>query len=81
MPATATSGPITVTNTTAPVGTVSGPSNFSVTAYVAPTISSFTPASGPTGTSVTISGTYLSGASAVKFNGLAATFTNVSALV
>jgi hypothetical protein len=34
-----------------------------------PIISSFTPTSGPTGTSVTISGTYLGGATSVSFNG------------
>jgi LmbE family N-acetylglucosaminyl deacetylase len=40
-----------------------------------PTITGFTPTSGPVGTSVTISGTNLSGATAVKFNGVTATFT------
>ena len=45
-----------------------------------PTVSSFAPTSGPVGTSVTITGTNLSGASAVRFNGTAATsFTPVSA--
>lgn len=38
------------------------------------TISGFTPLSGAPDTSVTISGTSLTGAAAVKFNGLAATF-------
>ena len=37
--------------------------------YGVPTIASFTPASGPAGTSVTISGTNFSGATAVSFNG------------
>lgn len=41
----------------------------------APTISGFSPTSGPTGTSVTISGSGLTGASSVSFNGAAATFT------
>jgi len=41
----------------------------------APTISGFNPTSGPIGTSVTISGTNLSGATAVKFNGTSATIT------
>jgi uncharacterized repeat protein (TIGR01451 family) len=40
----------------------------------APTISSFTPASGGVGTSVTIQGTNLAGATSVKFNGTGATF-------
>ena len=45
---------------------------------VAPVIKSFTPASGPVGTSVTITGTDLLGATKVTFNGTAATFTVVS---
>src|SRR5439155_7311158 len=44
-----------------------------------PTITSFTPASGPTGTSVTISGTNFTGATAVLFNGVSASFTVSSA--
>src|SRR5205814_3703918 len=44
-----------------------------------PTISSFTPGSGPVGTSVTISGTNFTGASAVLFNGTSASFTVSSA--
>jgi len=40
----------------------------------APTISGFSPASGPTGTSVTITGTNFTGASAVSFNNQAASF-------
>jgi photosystem II stability/assembly factor-like uncharacterized protein len=38
----------------------------------APTISSFTPTSGPVGTIVTLTGTHFTGASAVAFNGTAA---------
>jgi hypothetical protein len=45
-----------------------------------PTISGFTPPSGGPGTSVTISGTNLNGATAVKFNGMSATFTVDSAI-
>ena len=74
VPQTATSGPVTVTNTGAPVGTVRSASNYTLTPHVAPTVSSFTPASGITGSSVTITGTYFSGASAVKFGSLAASF-------
>src|SRR5216117_1100554 len=44
-----------------------------------PTVTSFTPASGPVGTSVTISGTNFTGASAVLFNGASASFTVASA--
>ncbi len=40
---------------------------------VAPTVTSFSPTSGPIGTSVTITGTNLAGATAVKFNGTAVT--------
>ena len=41
----------------------------------APTISGFSPSSGPVGTSVTITGTNLGNASSVTFNGTAATIT------
>jgi hypothetical protein len=40
-----------------------------------PTLSSFTPAGGPVGTSITITGSHLDGATAVTFNGTSATFT------
>jgi hypothetical protein len=72
VPATATTGPITVTNTAAPIGTVSSATNYTVTPHLAPTITSFTPTSGPVGTSVTITGTNFSGASSVKFGGVGA---------
>jgi len=44
----------------------------------APTISSFTPASGPAGSTVTINGSAFTGAAAVRFNGAAANFTVTS---
>lgn len=75
VPATATSGPITVT-----VGGIAGASssNFTVTSLTAPAITSFTPISGPVGTTVTITGlrfnTTPSG-NIVKFNGTTATVT------
>lgn len=53
------------------------------TATNAPTISSFTPASGPVGTSVTIAGAYFTASTTVAFNGVAAssvTVTNASTL-
>jgi Bacterial Ig domain/IPT/TIG domain len=46
-----------------------------VTVSNPPTITSFTPASGPVGTSVTISGTNFTGATAVTFNGTSTNFT------
>jgi large repetitive protein len=70
--ASGTVAPVTVKNTTAPVGTVQAQKSFTVTPSIAPTISSFTPTSGPVGTSVTITGAHFSGAKAVKFNGVAA---------
>jgi hypothetical protein len=45
----------------------------------APTVTSFSPTSGPPGTGVTITGTGLTGASSVTFNGTAASFTVNSA--
>jgi len=76
VPAGATTGKIHVTT---PGGTANSAANFTVTAP-APTITGFTPTSGSPGTSVTITGTNLTGASAVKFNGVnAASFTVNSA--
>src|SRR6266508_746158 len=45
---------------------------------VAPSILSFSPTAGPTGSAVTITGTSLSGATAVTFNGRSAAFTLLS---
>jgi hypothetical protein len=44
-----------------------------------PTIAGFSPASGPSGSSVTITGTNLTGATSVAFNGMAAAFSVTSA--
>ncbi|WP_035560612.1 IPT/TIG domain-containing protein [Hymenobacter sp. IS2118] len=66
VPAGATSGAITVTT---PSGTATSPTSFSI---LTPIISSFTPTSGASGTSVVITGSYFTGATAVAFNGLAA---------
>jgi hypothetical protein len=77
VPAGASTGPIGVTT---PGGTATSASSFSVTVVAqAPTVTSFSPASGTVGTSVTISGTSLAGATSVKFNGTAASFTVKSA--
>src|SRR5438445_3802236 len=43
-----------------------------------PTLTSFTPTSGPVGSSVTLSGTTFTGATAVRFNGVSASFTVTS---
>ena len=61
-----------------PMGVGNSPGNFEVTAPGGPAITSFTPASGAVGTSVTLTGTNFSGATAVAFNGTAATTFNVA---
>lgn len=76
VPCAATDGPITVVN---PGGNATSGTNFDVTTAGTPTITSFTPTSGPTGTSVTINGTNFCGATAVRFNGVTATHTVDSA--
>src|SRR5207253_111649 len=73
VPAGATTGPLSVTT---PGGTATSASSFTVVSP--PTIASFTPTSGPVGTSVTISGTNFTGATSVTFNGVGATFTVTS---
>jgi IPT/TIG domain len=74
VPAGATSGPISVTT---PGGTATSQTSFTVTGTPPPppTISSFSPASGAAGASVTITGTNFTGATAVGFNGVSAAFT------
>lgn len=70
VPAGATKGKISVTNA---VGTGTSADDFTV--LVAPVVTSFTPAFGPPETSVEITGTGFTGATAVKFNNTTATFT------
>jgi large repetitive protein len=72
VPSGASTGAITVTT---PTGTATSSSSFTVTAG-GPAITSFTPSSGCVGSSVTINGTNLSGATAVTIDGVAATITN-----
>jgi uncharacterized repeat protein (TIGR03803 family) len=67
VPATASSGPITVTT---PAGTISSTSSFTVLPP-APTVTSFTPTSGVIGSTVTITGTSFNTATGVNFNGTA----------
>jgi hypothetical protein len=73
VPVGATTGPLSVTT---PGGTASSTNDFIV--IPAPIITSFTPTNGRVGTSVTISGTSFTGATAVTFNGSAASFTVTS---
>ena len=70
-PSGAVTGKITVTT---PGGTATSATNFTVTT-TAPTISSFSPKSGPVGTSVRINGSEFAGATAVRFNGVSASYT------
>ena len=73
VPAGATDGPIAVTDSE---GTGTSATNFDVTPSPVPTITSFNPVSGPVGTSVVITGTGFTGATAVTFGGTAVvTFT------
>jgi hypothetical protein len=59
-----------------PSGTATSPTNFTVTG---PKITGFNPDNGGPGTLVTINGASFGGTSAVRFNGIPATFTLVSA--
>ena len=70
VPAGATDGAIAVTDSE---GTATSATNFDVTPSPMPTLTSFNPTSGAVGTSVVITGTGFTGASAVTFGGTAAT--------
>ncbi len=72
VPSGATTGKISVTT---PAGTDSSGSNFTVSG---PKITSFSPNSGPVGTTVTIRGSHLTGVNSVRFNGTAAAFAFVN---
>ncbi|MBO2012781.1 M4 family metallopeptidase [Hymenobacter negativus] len=75
VPAGAGSGFITLTT---PLGPATSPRMFGVTGIPGgPSITSFTPANGPVGASITITGTNFSGATGVGFNGTPATTFNV----
>ncbi len=69
VPIGAVTGRIRVTN---PNATATSSSNFTVT-YPTPRITTFTPAYGPVGTQVIITGTNFGGASAVRFGGVTTT--------
>ena len=73
VPAGATTGKITLLR--GPVVLVTSSSNFLVT----PTISSFSPSSGPIGTVVTLTGTGLTGTSSIRFFGANAVTFSVNA--
>ena len=75
VPTGATTGPLHVTTTGG--GPANSATNFTVVG--SSTITSFTPKKGPVGTSVTITGTNLTGVTGVKFNGVTATFTTSTA--
>jgi len=68
VPKGALTGTITVSN---PAGSATSTTAF----RVRPTIKSFTPTTGPAGTSVVINGSAFTGATAVLFNGVSAAFT------
>jgi hypothetical protein len=75
VPVGATTGPISVTDTE---GTGTTLVDFVVTPSPPPTVALFIPSSGPSGTSVTITGLGYAGASSVKFHGTPAPFSVTS---
>jgi RNA polymerase sigma factor (sigma-70 family) len=75
VPSGATTGPITVVTTN---GTGTSSADFTVTGPAAPTIDGPTPSNGPVGTTVQVIGHNFTGATAVKFNGVAASFSITS---
>ena len=72
VPSGATTGRISVST---PQGSATSAGNFTVSSNPVPTITGFNPTSGQVGSSVTIAGTNLTGATALSLNGTAATFT------
>ena len=73
VPAGATTGPLSVVTSSGPAASAS---SFSVlSGDGAPTVTSFTPASGMANASVTITGGNFAGVTAVTFNGVSASFT------
>ena len=75
VPSGATTGRIKVKT---PGGTATSSSDFTVLPP-SPTITGFSPGSGPVGTTVTITGSNLSGATSVTFNGVSASVTTNTA--
>jgi len=71
VPTNATIGPLTVIT---PGGTIISTNDF----RVVPNITGFSPAAGPGGTTVTITGSSFLGTTNVSFNNIAAAFTNVT---
>lgn len=71
VPASATTGPITVATAT---GSFTTTESFVIEQTAAPVITSFTPATGEAGTPVQIQGSNLTGVTAVKFGEVAAEF-------
>ena len=67
VPTGAATGPITVTT---PVDSADSTDYFTVSADCAPTVSSFSPTSGPVGTSITVNGSKFVGATLVEFGGV-----------
>jgi hypothetical protein len=75
VPVGATTGKISLTTG---AGTATSSSNFTVTQTGAPSITGFSPRSGPVGTLVTIEGDRFTGVTAVRFNGVSAAFSFVN---